>query len=204
MDNNDFDRSLIRAAFAMAASDGWGQMRVADAARRADLPLGQARTRFPTKGAVLLRFGRMADADALGKAAEGPARDRLFDLLMQRIDTLQAHRAGVLALFRALPLEPGTAALLGAASLTSMGWMLEGAGISSAGLRGTLRAQGLLAVWLWTVRAWRGDESEDLSATMAALDEALNRAAQADSWLGERTAPPPPPSEAPQLAGPPV
>ena len=33
-----------------------------------------------------------------------------------------------------------------------------------------------MAVWLWTIRAWRSDESQDLSATMAALDAALRRA----------------------------
>jgi hypothetical protein len=37
------------------------------------------------------------------------------------------------------------------------------------------------------MRAWRGDESEDLSATMAALDAGLRRAEQAADWLGWRS-----------------
>jgi hypothetical protein len=44
--------------------------------------------------------------------------------------------------------------------------------------------KGLVAVWLWTMRTWRGDETEDLSATMAALDSALRRAERAAEWLG--------------------
>jgi hypothetical protein len=133
----------------------------------------------------------MADQAALADAAsEGPVRDRLFDIVMRRIDVLQANRRGVLALLRALPSEPGLALMLTAASLRSMVWLLEGAGISATGPIGLLRAKGMLAVWLWTVRAWQNDDTADLSATMAALDVALNRAEQAAGWLpgGRRSA----------------
>jgi ubiquinone biosynthesis protein COQ9 len=177
MDDQAFDAALVRAAFDLAAEVGWRRLRVAEAARRAGLPLDRARLRFPGNLAVLLRFGRLADAAALRHAAaEGPVRDRLFDILMQRFEFLQAHRSGVLALLRLLPCAPPLALLLHRATRRSMGWMLEGAGISAAGLEGRLRAKGLEAVWLWTVQAWRRDDSEDLSATMSALDKALTRA----------------------------
>jgi ubiquinone biosynthesis protein COQ9 len=78
--------------------------------------------------------------------------------------------------------------------LRSMGWMLEGAGVSAAGPFGRLRAKGLLAVWLWTLRAWRRDSSDDLAATMAALDKALTQAGQVATRLcGRRPDPPEPP-----------
>ena len=185
MDDAAFDRALIAAAFQLAAEQGWRAVSVGAAARAAGLPLTQARERFPGRPVILLRFGRLADQAALVDVpAEGSARDRLFDLLMRRIDMFQAHRAGVLALFRALSAEPPTALLLALATRRSMRWMLEATGISAAGLRGELRVKGLVAVWLWTMRAWRKDESEDLSATMAALDRALRRAEQAAEWLG--------------------
>jgi hypothetical protein len=59
-----------------------------------------------------------------------------------------------------------------------MGWLLEGAGVSAHGVHGELRKRGLAAVWAWGVRAWLRDETEDLSATMAAVDTALIRADQ--------------------------
>ena len=132
-----------------------------------------------------MKFGRMADRHALAGdiAVDTGVRDRLFDLVMRRVDVLQTHRAGVLALFRALPAEPPTALMLAGAHLRSMAWLLEAAGAPATGLAGMLRAKGLLAVWLWTVRAWRGDTSEDLAATMAALDQALARAGQVEAWL---------------------
>jgi AcrR family transcriptional regulator len=192
MDDAEFDRALIAAAFQVAAEKGWRSLSVGAAARAAALPLARARERFPGRAAILLKFGRLADQSALEtEPSDGPVRDRLFDLLMRRIDALQSHRAGILALLHALPAEPPTALLLALATRRSMRWMLDAAGIPTTGLNGELRVRGLMAVWLWTVRAWRADETEDLSATMAALDAALQRAEQAAGWLGWHAKPTP-------------
>lgn len=187
MDDNEFDRALIAAAFGQIAGRGWRRLDLAAAAREAGLDLARTRARFPGRSALLARFSRLADEAALASApAEGPVRDRLFDMLMRRIDALQAYRAGVIALLRALPTDPPAALLLGAASLRGMAWMLRAAGAGAAPPLGPLRAKALLAVWLWTLRAWQRDASEDLSATMAALDHALARAERAEAWLHRR------------------
>ena len=189
MDDTDFDTALIASALTLAGTDGWRSVSVAAAARAADLPLSQARVRFPSKAAILLGFGRMADELTLEDAAdEGPVRDRLFDLLMRRFDALQAQRAGILAVMRALPFDPFTAVLLACATRRSMSWMLQAADAGTTGLTGELRVKGLIAVWLWALRAWERDDSEDLTATMAALDTALARAEQAAGWLAGRPA----------------
>ena len=144
MDDADFDRALVTAAFALAGTDGWRSVSVA---RRSPpcrpCPLDQARARFPTRDAILMRFGRLADQFALhGAATEGPVRDRLFDIVMRRFDALQLHRAGIRAVLRDLPAHPGLALGLGLATQASMAWMLEAAGIAATGLRGLLRTQG--------------------------------------------------------------
>ena len=187
MNDDEFDRALIAAALELAADKGWRHVSVPAAARAAGLDLARARERFVGRFTILLRLGRLADQAALAVApAEGSVKDRLFDLLMRRIDVFQAHRAGVLALLRALPSEPPTALLLGCATRRSMRWMLEAAGVPAQGVRGELRVKGLVAVWLWAIRAWQSDESADLSGTMAALDAALARAEQAAGMLGWR------------------
>jgi hypothetical protein len=189
MSDMDFDSALIASFFRLVAERGWSGTNVAEAARAAALPLAEARLRFPGRAAVLLRFGRMADQAALAETpTEGTVRDKLFDLLMRRIDALQAHRAGVVALLRALPSEPPIALLLACATKRSMRWMLQAAGVSTSGLRGELRVRGLVGVWVWTLRAWERDESTDLSGTMAAADAALRRAGRVAAWLGGGTA----------------
>lgn len=186
MQDITLDAALIASAFTVIAEQGWSRLSIAEAARRAGLDLAATRRRFPCKLTMLMRFGTMADTAALtGALTEGPVRDRIFDIVMRRIDTLQAHRPGVLVLLRDLPRDPLTALALGPASLRSMAWMLEGVGLTAQGLRGQLRLQGMMALWLVTVRAWSKDDSEDLSATMAALDKALDRAAQAEATMVE-------------------
>lgn len=184
MDDRTFDAALIGAAFQLAASSGWSRVSVAGAARVAGLALDRARARFPGRGAVLLRFGSLADQAALAALVSvGAPRERLFDLLMARFDVLQQHRGGVLALLRDLPLRPGASLLLAAATRESMRWMLEAAGVPVHGVVGRLRVDGLTAAWFYVLRAWVRDESADMVATMAALDRALSRAMQAEAMV---------------------
>jgi hypothetical protein len=185
MDDDAFDAALIAASFALGADEGWSKVSAAAAAQRAGLDLTMARDRFAHPGMILARFGKFADIHALtGALTEGPARERLFDILLRRFDYLQMHRAGVVALIKALPLQPAWAAYLAQATLESMGWMLEGAGISAQGLGGAVRKRGLGLVWAWGLRTWLNDESPDLTATMAAVDTALSRADQIATQFG--------------------
>lgn len=193
MSHTEQDAALIAAALAIAADKGWRAVTVMDAARAAEIPLPLARERFPSRAAILMGLGRMADQAVLAEVpTDGSVRDRLFDLLMRRLDAFQQHRAGVVAALRALPSDPATAIMLACATRRSMRWMLDAAGVPSGGLGGELRLRGLIGVWLWAVRAWEKDDSQDLSATMAALDTALGRAEQAAKWLGGRREAAPP------------
>ncbi|MBU6419952.1 MAG: TetR family transcriptional regulator [Proteobacteria bacterium] len=177
MTDQEFEAALLDAAFALGAEAGWLRVSAAAAARRAGLDLARARSLFPCTAEILRKFGHQADAAALSHvAADGSVRDKLFDILMRRFDYLQPRRAGVKALLRVLPFCPPLALAMAEMNLTSMGWLLEGAGVEATGFAGALKKRGLLAVWLYGLRAWAQDESPDLTATMAAVDKALARA----------------------------
>lgn len=185
MTDQDDDSALIASALKLAGETGWPMVSVVAAARAADIPLDRARARFPGKAMILLRFGSLMDQAVLANAAsEGPVKDRLFDLLMSRFDAMQAHRAGVIAVMRTLPFDPMLAFALACQTRRSMRWMLQAAGAMVNGPRGELQVKGLVGVWLWTLRAWERDASEDMSGTMAALDSALQRAEQVAGWFG--------------------
>ncbi len=192
-----FDQALITSAFEQVAARGWRRLSLVEAARAADLPLDRTRERFAGPSDLLLRLGSLADQAALAEAggdgfagAPAPsARERLFDMLMRRFDVLQQHRGGVIALLAALPSDLPLGLLLTSATSHSMRWMLEGAGIDAGGVRGAIRVNGLLGVWLYTLRAWERDDSLDLAGTMAALDRALERMAQFDAVLRPAAAP---------------
>lgn len=190
MTDSDFDAAVVAAVFTEAGLRGWRRASIVEAARIAGLDLARTRQRFPSKLVVLMRFGSLADQAALtGAATEGPVKDRLFDIIMRRFDVLQAHRAGVLAVLDAAMMDPLLGLFLARLSARSMEWMLEAAGISASGLRGRLRVKGLLGVWLWSVRAWRVDDSTDLAATMTATDKALDRAGELARSFGDTAMP---------------
>ncbi len=184
MDHEKFDQALIQSAMTRAEMVGWRRVTVVEAAREAGLPLDEARVRFPMRTTVLLRLGILADRAALvDDGSTGTVRERLFDLLMRRIDVLQQYRGGVQAVLRALPLDLPLALLLATATGDSMAWIAAAAGIDTTGLGGRLRVQGVVTVWLQAVRAWDKDDSADLSGTMAALDKALDRAERVGRML---------------------
>jgi ubiquinone biosynthesis protein COQ9 len=192
MTEQDFDQAMIASAFAIAARDGWHTLSISAAAREAGLPLTEARTRFPSKRALAHRFGAMLDQRALAVVSDdGSVRDRLFDMLMERYEAMRPHRAGIVSLLRSLPFDPCLGIEMACATRRSMRWMLEAAGVPTSGPRGHLRVSGLVFVWTWVMRTFERDESDDLSATMAALDKALGRADELARFLaGERTSAP--------------
>jgi ubiquinone biosynthesis protein COQ9 len=193
MEDAEFDRAVVRAVFEQAALRGWSDVSLVEVAQDAGLDLARMRARFPCRAAVLMRFGMQADQAALAAVqTPGTPREKLFDAVINRFEALQMHRAGMMALLQALRTDPGTSLLLYAATLRSMKWLLETAGVPATGLMGQLRVHGLMALWLYALRAWERDESEDLSATMAAVDRGLDRAMQAERGLrGTRPEAPP-------------
>jgi len=175
---SDADR-IIDATLARVASEGWRHLSLAAIADAAELPILRVYRTFRSKRAILRGLYRRVDEAALAEPplaepAERP-RDRLFDLLMRRFDTLQPYKPAFEVLRRELPGDPVTVLCAGASLLRSMRWMLEGANISTDGLRGALAVKLTAAAYLSTMRVWQRDDSPDLARTMAALDARLRQ-----------------------------
>jgi hypothetical protein len=113
--------------------------------------------------------------------AEEPARERLFDVLMRRIEAMAPHREATRSLMKSVARNPGLAFALNGLAVRSQTWMLTAAGIDAAGPRGAIRAQGLAMLFASVLRTWVDDEDEGLARTLAALDRAL---ASGQRWSG--------------------
>ncbi len=176
---------VIEAALALAAASGWRGLGLADIAKKAGLTMTGVRSVFPSKAAILAGFVRRTDERVLagGKAEGGAARDRLFDVLMRRFDVLQPDRDAVRAIIRDSLCDPLAILCQGPMLLSSMAWMLEAAGLSSAGPIGALKTKGLALVYLVALRAWLKDDSTDLAKTMAVLDRGLRQAEKMAAFL---------------------
>jgi len=180
---SDADK-IIDATLARVATEGWRNLSLAAIADTAGLPILRVYRAFGSKQAILCGLYRRVDEVALtdpppAEPAEHP-RDRLFDLLMRRFDTLRPHKPTLEVLRRELPGDLVTVLYAGASLLCSMRWMLEAANISTGGFRGAIAVKLTAAAYISTMRVWRRDDSPELARTMAALDGRLRRI---ERWL---------------------
>ena len=106
---------VIDVTLGLAAERGWSHFGLSDIAHAADLGLAELRELYPSKGAVLGAFMRRTDLIVLrGDASDlesEPVRERLFDVLMRRLDALAPYKAAMRAVVGAVKRDPVCEAL---------------------------------------------------------------------------------------------
>jgi AcrR family transcriptional regulator len=175
---------IVKAFLALLAERPFERISVMAVAERASVSLADMRAEFGSTFDMLAAFLRDIDEKTLAggdpELAESPARERLFDVLMRRIEALKPHREAVRSLARSVRRDPALALALNRMSLRSQQWMLAAAGIDTAGLQGCVRAQGLVLVMARTLNVFVDDDDPGLARTMAKLDREL---ASGERWL---------------------
>ena len=155
------------------------QIGFGEIAARANVALPDLRNMFGSTIAILAAHMKNVDRAVLAgdtaELAEEPPRERLFDVLMRRLEVLAPHRAAIRSLSRSAMCNPGLALALNALAVRSQQWMLTAADIGASGPKGMMRAQGLAMLFAGVLRTWINDDDEGLARTMAALDRALAR-----------------------------
>jgi AcrR family transcriptional regulator len=179
MPTTALDDRILDALLTVAARDGWHAAGPAGIAREAGVRLVEVYDRFPSRAALIEGLVKRTDQQVLsGEDDAASRRERLFDLVMRRIDVLQARREGYLALMAVRdPLLLPVFAAVG----RSLRWMAEAADLSRRGVQRPVRLLALAAVYGTVLKAWAGDDSPDLGRTMVALDRQLDRWS---GWLG--------------------
>jgi AcrR family transcriptional regulator len=176
---------VIETFMVLLAEKSIERIGFAEIAQRTRISLPQLRDLFGSVFAILAAQVKETDRAVLaggeGDMAEEPPRERLFDVLMRRLELLEPHKAAVRSLLRSARGNPGLALALNGLAVRSQQWMLTAADISSAGPRGMLRAQGLAVLFASVLRTWVDDDDPGHARTMASLDRAL---ARGQRWSG--------------------
>ena len=171
--------AIIQALMELAGERVWEDISISDIAARANLSLVDFRDLYPSKGAVLAGFSRKIDRIVLEGTTDDllgePAKERLFDVLMRRLDALAPYKHGLEGVAEWLSRAPLAAASVNRLEVNSMRFMLEAAGIESEGPVGAVKVQGLVLLWGRVLRTWFHDDEIGLSKTMALLDKELER-----------------------------
>ena len=171
--------ALIAAALRLAAERPWADVTLADVAEAAGMTLTALKKEFASKGEIIAAFTSEVDDEVLARAPkrapEQPARDTLFEVIMCRFDILAPYRPALRSIVQSGLPDPAHVRPL----LVSQRWMLEAAGVNTAGLEGSFKVAGLATVYASVFRTWLADDDPGQARTMAALDRRLRR--------GERT-----------------
>ncbi len=179
---------IVEIALDLAVKQGWERVTLRDIADAAGLGLADLQVLFEDKSDILTALGRMIDQkvlEGIGEFdSESSARDRLFDILMDRFEALNDHREGICAILSSFKYDPKQAVICMPHLCRSMTWMLEAAGIETFGIKGAIKVAGLTGLYIKLLKVWEDDTSADLPKTMAALDKALARVEKTATTLG--------------------
>jgi AcrR family transcriptional regulator len=177
--------AIVGAFMALLAEKRIEDIGFAEIARRAGASLSELRVKYSSKIEILAAHMRETDRAVLdgidAGMADEPPRERLFDVLMRRLDLLAPDKAAVQSLQRSVMLNPGLALALNGLTVRSMQWMLTAADISASGPKGMVRAQGLALLFASMLRTWVHDDDPGQARTLAALDRALS---SGQRWAG--------------------
>ncbi len=170
---------IVDALMELAAERRWEDISIHDVSVRANISLADFRDHFPSKGAVLAAFSRRIDRVVLdgttNDLASEPAKDRLFDVLMRRLEAMAPYREALRGIVEWSRRDPVSATALNSMALNSMRFMLESADMTSEGTAGHIKLQGLVLAWTRILDVWFDDEDPAMARTMAALDRELAR-----------------------------
>ncbi len=145
----------------------------------AKVKLSDLRRSFRSKLALVEAFYEQVDTSVLDQRDEDledqSPRDRLFDVLMTRIDVLAEQKDAVRALAKAASEDPGVALEFNRLAVRSQKWMLVAAGIELTGIKAGVVAQGLAVAFSRVVETWLDEPDEGMPRTMARLDKELDK-----------------------------
>lgn len=163
---------IVKAAMDIAAAKGWAEVSSVEVAKRAKVNLKEVRELCPDKTDLLHLLAEEINIAMLaGGKVDGGVRDNLFELIMRRLEAALPYRAGIRAVAEAARQDPGIPLRLAGDFHDALGHVLDMAGVNPT----PLHRLGLAAVALATINTFLEDDSDDLSATMAALDKRLGQ-----------------------------
>jgi ubiquinone biosynthesis protein COQ9 len=188
-DDPSINDKILDAALRLAASRRWTEITLRDIAGEAGLSLAALNEAVPSRAAILALLNRRIDQRMLAALdndpVSGDAHDRIFEVLMRRLEVMSPYRAAVASIIAdpatLLDDPPEIASSLG----RSLGWVLAAAGLEDSGGREIIKRLGLAAVYRRVLGVWVEDDDPGLARTMAALDRALR---DGETWL-KRLAP---------------
>lgn len=170
---------VVEALMRLASDRPWVDIEIVDIAKEAGVTLSEMRDLFPSKGAILDSYTRMIDKIVIEGTstdlAGEPARERIFDIVMRRLDAMTPHKEALRRISTALRRDALSLIALNRSGLNSARYMLAAAGVPTEGPLGFVKLQGFVITLSRVMETWFDDEDATAARTLAKLDEELGR-----------------------------
>jgi AcrR family transcriptional regulator len=181
-------QQIVEAFMALLAERPIERIGLGEIAARAGLSLADLRNEFASTLGILAAHAKELDRRVLAgndsDMSEEPARERLFDVLMRRLELMAPHREAIASLMRSARRNAPLALALNGLTVRSQVWMLTAADLSASGPIGMVRAQGLALLFARVLETFIDDDDDpSLARTMSALDRELARGQRFGSLL---------------------
>ncbi|MFP4125700.1 MAG: hypothetical protein ACLFU0_03535 [Alphaproteobacteria bacterium] len=168
---------LLEAALGLIEREGWQAYGPLRLARETGAGLAEIVTQLGDRADIFAAMGRRADMAMIDVAvedlAEMSAKERVFELMMRRFESLGPARPALRRLRREAAPEVW---LEGLGNLRrAMKLIIEAADLAGHGPRRVVIGAALASAYLRTGRVWLDDDSEDLARTLAELNTQLDR-----------------------------
>lgn len=175
--SSDCKTLLIDTTLTLAGEIEWSSITLKLIAEQTDMPLDEVSGTFESKWEILdafrIRTDSLITAQMNNDWPKQPVRDRLFDVVMDRIETIAPWKAGITSISKHCTIHPLAGVRLFSPLRRSMDKMIEHVRANSQGPVRLAQSHGLTIIYLLVLRRWMSDETADLGPTMAELNERL-------------------------------
>lgn len=182
---NESRLSLIQAYFEHLAFMGWDGVSYEHLSDQTDLGIETLKERYPASIDFIkeaLRYGKtlveghaQLYQDSLTKNEQESSKDRLFDSLMLLFDVFAPMRPGIEVAQKKILLSPCLFREVHGDLFDLLACILRQTNINTTSIVGTVKVWAFGVGVLCMGHVWLEDPTEDLSKTMAAVDEKLSR-----------------------------
>ena len=169
MNKNEID--IVKRALKLLEKKKWQEITISQ------LLSGQKKLTISKKEEVLTMINRYFDfllKKNISNIDSSTKKDMLFEVLMARLDILNAHRNSIKKLISYFFLNPQKFLIQIPSFIETIILIATFSNISVSGIKGTIRIKSIFILYLLILYTWNIDETESLEKTMTTLDKYLN------------------------------
>ena len=172
---------LITLGFKLIEKKGWKYFSLKSLAKANKSDLETIKIFFKNKSQFLESFSEMIDNKVLAdidkeEFNKNSIKDNLFELIMLRFENLNNYKTGLNILISDLKKSPVELKKIVKKVLDSMDLFLEIANVKNNYLMDFIKVNIIFIIYSYVFKVWLGDQSPEMSKTMAELDKWLSEA----------------------------